>query len=463
MRTIKNIILLLLLLPSLSLASTWNNLTWCKYNFYISWPDFTRINYSINYKINWIKDITWKVIRNNKAVVKSIWNIFSYSFKQPWKIKLIANFKYKNCNLSATKNIEIYKKVLLTINSENNFLSKLPLKEKNILIKNINLENLNNLYIVKIANRIFVPSNYVIKFFNKITSSIENKNIVLLIWHFKWFYSKVVIPYIKDLKNTKVYIYDNKEFLNVISDIFQNNQLSNKNLISIDNKSWNNLPLSYFVNKLIEYWIWLDVVWLVFVAIFWILLIAFFRQIIWFSSFWVYTPLIFSILIVMFWYKLTLTLFIISLLSNIITYLITKKIYILYGSKISLNYTIYTIISISFARILADNNLFSLSKISLSVVLLFLILPSLTKNLVKEDTKLFSKSFIIFITEFIIITSTLLFLFNLNILKYTLIAYPDLLWLIGIASILIGRFTWLQLLEYIRFAPLIKKSLYEEE
>jgi hypothetical protein len=99
----------------------------------------------------------------------------------------------------------------------------------------------------------------------------------------------------------------------------------------------------------------------------------------------------------------------------------------------------------------------------LSVVLLFFILPVLTKNIVKEDTNIFSKWFFIFVLEFVVIVGFLLMLFKFTLLKYTLIAYPDLLWLLGLLAILIGRFTWLQLLEYIRFAPLIKKSLYEEE
>jgi len=35
----------------------------------------------------------------------------------------------------------------------------------------------------------------------------------------------------------------------------------------------------------------------------------------------------------------------------------------------------------------------------------------------------------------------LLMLFKFTLLKYTLIAYPDLLWLLGLLAILIGRFT----------------------
>jgi len=147
----------------------------------------------------------------------------------------------------------------------------------------------------------------------------------------------------------------------------------------------------------------------------------------------------------------------------LITYLITKKIYILYSSKISLNYIIYTILSIIFVWLALSYNYIDLADISYGVILLFFILPLLSKNLIKEDTKVFSKGFALFWVEFFFITLTLLGLFHLTLLKYVLVSYPDLLWLEALVVILIGRFTWLQLLEYIRFAPLIKKNLYEEE
>jgi hypothetical protein len=121
------------------------------------------------------------------------------------------------------------------------------------------------------------------------------------------------------------------------------------------------------------------------------LIIAIFRQIIGFSVFGVYTPLLFALLLVVFGYKITLLLFVASILANIVTYFITKKIYILYSSKISLNYIVYTVLTIIGAGILASYNLLDLTVLNLSVVLLFFILPVLTKNIVKEDTNIFSK------------------------------------------------------------------------
>jgi len=197
------------------------------------------------------------------------------------------------------------------------------------------------------------------------------------------------------------------------------------------------------------------------VAVFWTLIIAFFRQVIGFSVFWVYSPLIFSVLIVVFWYKVVLLLFVLSLLASIITHIITCRLYVLHSSKISLNYIIYAIITIFFMGLFFEK--IDFSEVNLSIAVLFVIFPYLTKNLVKEDTKFLSKSFLLFILEFVIITVFLLILFKISLIKNILIAYPDLLWVLLILAILIGRFTWLQLFEYIRFAPLIKKSLYEEE
>ena len=455
------------LLFSFSFAnSTWESLTWCKLleqKYQISWPSITKVNFLSTYKILWVQNVDWKVSKWWKIVIDQTSNAFSYAFKTPWKVKLIANFKKDDCYLSLEKNISIYNKIILTFRERsNNFISALNLDKKNIYIKNLSLDKVDK-HLLKISDWIILSQDNVIPFFSDYQEYLNNKNIVLLIWTFKWFFSKLIIPYIKDLKNTNVYIYDKQNFLNIISDIYQDKPLSKNNLIAIDNKQHTYLPLSYFLNKLIQQWVNIEIIGLILLAVFATLLIAIFRQIIWFSVFWVYTPLLFSILILLFGVKLTFLLFILSLFSNILSFLITKKVYVLYSSKISLNYVIYAIVSIIFVWILASSNLINLSEINTSVILLFFIIPLLTKNLIKEDTKIFSKSFALLVWEFVLVTSTLLFILKSSFLKYTLIAYPDLLWLLLIFVILVGRFSWLQLLEYIRFAPLMKKSLYEEE
>ena len=45
----------------------------------------------------------------------------------------------------------------------------------------------------------------------------------------------------------------------------------------------------------------------------------------------------------------------------------------------------------------------------------------------------------------------------------TLLSYPELLLVLLLVNILVGRFLWLQLLELVRFMPLIRKYFEQEE
>ena len=452
----KKLFLIFLLLPAFSFWLTWN----CNYTgFKITWPDVVKTSFSVDYSISWIKNIDWKIEKNNNIVITTDGEKFNYAFKQPWEIKLKASFLYKDCNLQLEKKVKIFDKIILVVDIKDDFLSSLPLDKKNIFIKFTSLDNLT-WFDIKLADWIFLPSNKAIDFFSTIFwADLQWKNIVVFASSFKGFLKKLIIPYIKDLKNSKVYLYDYSQLLNVVSKIYKNQQLDDWNIISSNQKTF--LPLSYFVNKLLEKWLDLNILGIILVAVFWTLIIAFFRQVIGFSVFGVYTPLIFSVLIVVFGYKITLLLFVLSLLASIITHIITSKFYVLYSSKISLNYIVYAIITIFLIGFLFNH--IDFSTINLSIVVLFVIFPYLTKNLIREDTKFLSKGFWVFILEFVMITAFLLILFKISLIKNILIAYPDLLWVLLILAILIGRFTWLQLFEYIRFAPLIKKSLYEEE
>ena len=457
---------------------TWNTvLTWIQQNcnlykgkFSIIWHDDIKVWHNSTFNIKNIHNISWDIYRNKKKVFSNKWNFFSYSFKSPWKVKLQAIFKYKNCDIKITKNLNIYDEFIVSLMKEKDisFISSLWNKKQHIYYKNYSLEDIfKNKYILDTADYIIIDKDYIIPFLLKLWSwkNVNNaQKFVFLVSSSKWFFSRLIIPYIKWLNKNNIYIYKKERFLEIITNIYQWQDLDKKNLLSLSNV-WNKiyLPLSYFLNKLIEHHLNIEIFWIALLALFWTLLVAFFRQVIWFSVFWVYTPLIFSLLIITLWYKITLLLFLISVLSSMLTYFITKKIYILYSSKISLNYIIYVILSIILIWMLLNYVNFNFSEVNSSVILSFFVMPLLTKNLIKEDTKIFSKTFLLFVSEFIFIVAIFLTIFKINLLKYILIAYPDILWLFVVVVMFIGRFTWLQLLEYIRFYPLIKKNLSEEE
>ena len=454
-----------------SFSFSWTVNTWScweyKKVFTIDWHSITKIWVSELYKVKWINNVNWDVIKQRKTVITKDNKEFKHSFVTPWNILLEWHFKYSWCNLILKKEINIYKTIILSLNNKDvDFIWALNLKKKNIYIKNIPLKNLKQYnYILNESDYILVNQQFIIPFLSKFMSDInyKNKKIVLFIWSFKWFYAKLLIPYTRTLSKN-IYIYDKNNLLNVVSSIYQWKKLDNKN--SLYNRNiWNNFyfPLSYFVGKLISTWVNIEIIWIILLSILWIIIVSFLRQIIWFSIFWLYTPLLLSILILIYGYHAVIILFIISVFATLMNHFITKRIYILYSSKIALNYMIYTVLSIIFLWILISLWYINNIHIDMNWIILFFVIPLLTKNLIKEDTNIFSKSFMYLFVEFIVILLILLSIYNITYLKYILVAYPDLLWLFIPITIFIWRFTWLQLLEYIRFYPLIKKNIYEEE
>ena len=420
--------------------------------------------YSVN---GYNKNVDWDIIKNDVVVYKLEDKKLKYSFKTIWDVKVSVHFKDNNCDIDIKKNISVYKTFIVAINDEKtSFIPYDQLKQKGIYFLNIKYNDIDSYkYILDNADYIIINQKHIIDFFSTTKNlSIWNKKFILLVDSFKWFYSKLIIPYIKNIYKNNIYIYSNNDFLNVLDSIYKDKWLDDKKLYavsSIDDKIY--FPISYFTNKLIEYGISIDNIWLVLVALFWVIVIAIFRQIIWFSVFWVYTPLLFVILMTVVWSNIALLLLILSIMSNIITFFITKKIYILYSSKIALNYILYVIISIIVVWWMIKYNIIWFENSDNSIILAFFIMPLLSKNLVKEETNLFSKTFWLFILEFVFISIILLWIFNFDTLKYILVAYPDLLWLFIIIIIIVWKFSGLQVLEYIRFYPLIKKWIYEEE
>jgi hypothetical protein len=305
--------------------------------------------------------------------------------------------------------------------------------------------------------------NFIEPFFSQNKVELKNQKFVFFIDNFKWFYSKLFIPYTKNI-NSKIYVYSSSNYLNVLKTIYLWKDLENKNILSSKEEAQSYLlPLSLFVNKLI--WAWLDInkIWIILIMLLWTIVISFLRQIIWLSVFWLYTPLLFSVLLIVFWYELVLFLLFISILATLSTYFLSKKVYILYSSRISLNYAIYIIYFIFILWIIISIWLVENINYKTEAIILFFIMPLLTKNLVRDNQKVFSLWFILMLVEFLFISFLLLWIYQISIIKYLIIAYPDILWLFVLLIIIIWKFTGLQLLEYIRFYPLIKKKIYEEE
>jgi hypothetical protein len=196
------------------------------------------------------------------------------------------------------------------------------------------------------------------------------------------------------------------------------------------------------------------------------LAISVLRQVVGFAVFGIYTPLLFAVSLSVLGIPLSLFLILIWFLAKMIVKLFTKRMYLLHNAKTSLLIILYFFILL---LTLWFNSIFSLKIIDITIFSNgFVILPLLFTIIISD--KVFNEWFKIFsawrrvaFAEFLIVSFAVYGLFYRTGLKHLLLAFPELLILIFLLNIAIGRFTGLQLLEYFRFMPLLKNSSGTEE
>ena len=84
-------------------------------------------------------------------------------------------------------------------------------------------------------------------------------------------------------------------------------------------------------------------------------------------------------------------------------------------------------------------------------------------KLFTEHFNLSKKSGRVAIVEFVIITSISRFILERQLMKNLFLSYPELVLGVIVLLVIVGRFRGLQIFELLRFMPLIKKHLEDEE
>ena len=92
---------------------------------------------------------------------------------------------------------------------------------------------------------------------------------------------------------------------------------------------------------------------------------------------------------------------------------------------------------------------------------MFLIL--VTDKVFHDWFKMFSKWWLISLVEFIIVSVIVYLVISSVWIRSILLSYPEGIIVVGIGIMIAWRFTWLQVLEYFRFMPILKWDWDEEE
>lgn len=302
------------------------------------------------------------------------------------------------------------------------------------------------------------------------TIDFSDKTIYLVTDSNKFFLKRMLATYVKAIEATKIYTLPQDKLLNLLSTLSLGKITNNEDYITPFSLSFKAtpkyLPISYLVDRLLYHGFPVELITMFLLLSLGTLFISILRQIVGFSIFGVYSPLLFAVSMSILGVPFSLVLLIIGLITKTLMRLFTKKMYLLHNAKTSLLVILYffLLLLIFWLDAIFGFNLINLKIFANGYIIfpmIFIILVS--DKVFNEWFKLFSTGRRIAFAEFLIVSFVVYGLFYRTGLKHLLLAFPELLLLIFLLNVAVGRFTGLQLLEYFRFMPLIKKSSESEE
>lgn len=299
---------------------------------------------------------------------------------------------------------------------------------------------------------------------------LKGKTIYLVTDINKNFLKRTLAKYIKLVGVEKIYTLPQDELLNFMTALSFEKKITDQTYITNFSLTFQETPklllISYLIDNLISNWFPIDLIAIILLLSIGALVVSIFRQVIGFSSFGIYSPILFALSIAALGIPISLLLLLIWAIAKIITSFFCKKIYLLHNAKTTMLIILYflfliTVVSLDsiFKTNLVDIDIFT-TVFSLFPIVFIIIV---TDKVFNEGFKIFNWWWVLSFGEFLVISFVVRWLLNRIWLKHLLLSYPEIIILILILNIFIGRFTGLQVLEYFRFMPMISRHLDGEE
>lgn len=466
----------------------------CSELFRLEWPSEVKVDSTHEYQIvstgSGNMDFSSGVVytlRRDKKVVEIIRDREKYLryFTTPWMVSLEANiwWSFQSCEWNVKKEIRVYASVFTYIWVERTWIDtgiRDIFEKNNILYKNYTGKNslsqaekaIDIWNDIDQSNILVVWSTDILWFFSDIVKlqktkelNFSTKQIYIISEYSRSFLSKVIAFPLSQLWANKVALISEDQLYVLLTRAATTNEgeyaiwqvLSYEKSKTIYSLSGflEFLAYSGFSYQLIAFLLSLTLV---------VLILNFLKQVVWFNVFGIYYPILFAITISSLW--LSAFLFIaIGFIAITLVNIFSKRVHLLLHAKRSLLISLYIAL---FLLILGVDNFFELSIIRYSIfdniLIIFplFITVILADKIFQEDIKLFSRSGLLDVFQYGIITFIIYELVEYKTLQYFLISYPDIVILIIFLNILVGRYIGLQVFEYFRFSPLLRK-LSEEE
>ncbi len=434
----------------------------------------------------------WDDIIDQKGV-----QTYSYEFTTPWTKTLEVLIKEKwGCEYELSKEINIYDQVFVYVGRfESYFDSDIffrQFQQDNILFQNIvfdsewmvSEENIiqklsDNRRLLGMVDNIIINADNFASIFESV-SRVDNlydiglnyKDIVLVTDVQKNFLQNFLAKYLNIVDLQKIYILPEDKVITLLEDIWETQGFvsNEKGYLDVLSVSIQDTPRLYFLSYMVDYliyqWLPINLLGLMMSVVVGVIVISFFRQVIGFSVFGVFSPILFALAMVVFGMQLGLALLFVSFLATGVVKIITSKMYLLYSAKVALLITVYILLIVAFLWV---DDFYGLGIVDLEMFLnSYILFPMffvvIAWNKVFRKKKNFLKiGWWIYFAEFLIISFSVYLILGSNNLQYYLISYPEILIGLFVLNVIVGRFTWLQVLEYLRFMPLLKRRFQDEE
>lgn len=473
-----------------------NNLEICEdTNIILDGRSTVVVNFPEEYSLksqSWTIDgwqITFSLLRDEKEVEKKVWDKYVRIFNKAGNALIKAKFTKWNCVFEKTKNVKIYDQSYMYIwesvqqieTNFSDFFDKKSTLFTTMNSKKVNLELLSsqwmsdfvNIYFedIKKSKTLFIDESYSVNFFDtllkiqkiKNDSTLKDKEIYIITTRNYSFLSKVLAPYMSQMGVKKIWFVQVDNFLDSVNNIISKN-LWNISYTYFDRET-NFFSLNTFLRYLTYSWLELSFLWVFLSITLAIFVVNFSKQFIWLNAFWVYYPILLALCLTLLNIYFVWIFLLLGFISIYWVFLISKKIHLLYYSKRSLLMTLFIILTLIFLWV---DNYFETSIIDINtfsnkfILFPFIFLLLVADKVLHEEVQVFSKKWVLYFFELILITFISYFVINSSTIQYFLLSFPDVIFIVFWLNILVWRYTWLQLVEIIRFNPLLKK-LSEEE
>jgi len=189
------------------------------------------------------------------------------------------------------------------------------------------------------------------------------------------------------------------------------------------------------------------------------------KQVVGVYVFRIYYPIILAIILSQSGVSFSMVFVVVAFLSLVVVGAITRRIHLLFNAKRALLVSVYVLFA--FLALGLDNyfntGLFRVTDLDnpTMIVAIFAILL-IVEKFYEEADPIISYRGLLDILQYIFMAGLAYLVLNHQPLQYFLITYPDMIFLVVILNLLVGRYTGLQLLEYVRFTPILR-NLNEEE